>query len=94
MAACDNAIKFPDQTYDFERAVTDFEQRSRLVDYFQYVLTDSEFQQVIRVSHENAATATPEDRAEATAIANELLELFGSKHQGFVHEFTGKNPGH
>jgi hypothetical protein len=90
--ACDDATKFPDHKYDFDRAVTEFEQRSRLVDYFQYLLTDSEFQQVISLSHENAAKTTPEDRAEAASIKNELLELFGSQHKNFVRELTGKIP--
>jgi hypothetical protein len=55
--ACGEAIKFPDPAYNFDRAVVEFEQGSRLVDYFQYVITDLEFQRVIRIGQENATKA-------------------------------------
>jgi len=90
--ACADAEKFAADVYDFDRAVVAFEQGPRIVDYFQYVITDLELQRVMCINQENAAKATPEDRAEAASIANELLEVFSSQHKGFAREFIEKIP--
>jgi hypothetical protein len=77
----------PAQAYNFEKCVGEFEQRVRLVDYFQYVLTDSELRKAIDLSAEKAASVGPEERAQAAILANELVEVFQPRYDFIEREF-------
>src|ERR1700730_3619944 len=59
---------FPSISYDFDLAVAQFEQKIRLVDFFQYAVTDSELEHLITSSKEAAAKVAPDDKADATKI--------------------------
>jgi hypothetical protein len=91
---CRNALtdleRVPHQPYDFERAVTEFEQSIRLPDQFEYVLTESELRQAMIVCKEKAAAVTPDARAHANSLANELLDVFRPHYkdlsQGFIDD--------
>jgi hypothetical protein len=80
------------QAYDFEKCVGEFEQRVRLVDYFQYVLTESELRKVIDLSAEKAINVPPEQRAQAAILANELVELFQPRYDFIEREFFPRIP--
>jgi hypothetical protein len=84
--------ELPAQAYDFEKCVGEFEQRIRLVDYFQYVLTESELRKVIDLSAEKAASVAPEQRAQAAILANELLEVFQPRYDFIKREFFPRLP--
>jgi len=56
--------------------VTEFEQNVRLVDHFQYALTDSELRRTISLKKEQAAKVASENRTRATHIVNGLLGDF------------------
>lgn len=84
--------QFPSQIYDFDQSVRQFEQRARLVDYFQYIATDPELRQVITLCSEAAAKAAPEVRTQAAMIANELLRTFQPKYEFVNREFLAKIP--
>jgi len=82
---------FPSISYDFDLAVAEFEQKIRLVDFFQYAVTDSELEHLITSSKEAAAKVAPDDKADATKIATGLLEVF--RPQGtFVRGLIEKVP--
>ncbi len=82
---------FPRESYDFNRSVAEFEQKIRLVDLFQYVVTASEMGLVVASAREAAAKISLEDRTQATTIANGLLEVF--RPQGaFIRELMEKIP--
>jgi len=78
--------KFPSDKYDFDRTVIEFEQTIRLVDHFEYVISETELQRLIASFGAQAAKASPEDRAQATKLANELLGVFRSRPEGFIRE--------
>jgi hypothetical protein len=82
----------PMQAYDFEKCVGEFEQRHRLVDYFQYVVTDSDLRQLIELSAEKAANVAPEQRTQAAILANEFLDVFQPKYDFIDREFLPKLP--
>jgi hypothetical protein len=83
---------FPAEAYDFDRAVTELEQNLRLVDYFQYVVTDSELRRAIILCKEKAAKVAPEDRVAAANIGSELLGVFHPRYELFDREFIKKIP--
>jgi hypothetical protein len=88
-----NARKPPGaKKFDYDRAVSEFEQSVRLVDQFQYVLTNSELERVAASLNEEAAKVSPEDRAAATKIANDLIGAFRPHYESFVCKGIEKLP--
>jgi len=92
----ENAISdfrgFPINSYDFEAAVKAFEEYARLADYFQYLITESEFRRAITIAREQAASVSPEQRIQARRIADELLGLFLPKFGYLDSEILAKIP--
>jgi hypothetical protein len=93
---CEMAIsevnQFPLGLYDFERAVTEFEQSIRLTDYFQYARTESELSLIIGSYHELAAKVSPEDRLRAFGFANDRLEILRRECEDFARDFINYIP--
>ncbi len=77
---------FPTGQYDFDHAVNELEQRVRIVDCFEYVLSDTELQRVVAWSKAQAAKMSSEDKAQAAKIADDLLGIFRSRPNGFVRK--------
>jgi hypothetical protein len=82
----------PEGSYDFEQAVGQFEQKVRLPDFFQYVVTAPELRQVIEAFKRDGAKASPAQKEQAAKIATEVLAVFSPKHDGLVHDFTKQIP--
>jgi hypothetical protein len=82
----------PEGSYDFEQAVAQFEQKVRLPDFFQYVVTAPELRQVIEAVRRDGAKASPAQKEQAAKIATEVLAVFSPKHDGLVHDFTKQIP--
>jgi hypothetical protein len=87
-----NLRALPMQAYDFGKCVGDFEQKERLVNYFQYVVTDSELQRLSELSAEKAAAVASAERAQAAILANELVEVFQPRYDFIDREFLPKIP--
>lgn len=83
---------FPVNTYDFTRAVAEVEKSWRLVDLFQYVVTEEEMSRIIVSSAEGAGRVSPEHRSETKTIANELLEVFRPQYDNFIREYIDQIP--
>ena len=83
---------FPVNTYDFARAVAEVEKSWRLVDLFQYVVTEEEMHRIIVASAEEAGRVSPEDRAQSEKIANELLAVFRPQYDNLIREYIDKIP--
>src|SRR5262249_31473014 len=83
---------FPVNTYDFTRAVAEVEKSWRLVDLFQYVVTEEEMSRIILWSAEGAERVPREHRSETKTIANELLEVFRPQYDNFILEYIDKIP--
>jgi hypothetical protein len=82
----------PEGAYDFERAIAEFEQKARLPDFFQYLVTVPELRQIIEAFKRDAAKATPEQKEQAAKIATEVFAVFSPKHEGLVLDFTKQIP--
>jgi hypothetical protein len=82
----------PEGSYDFERAVAEFEQKVRLPDFFQYVVTVPELRQIIEAFKREAAKVKPEQKEQAGKIATQVLAAFSPKHDGLVRDFTKQIP--
>jgi hypothetical protein len=83
---------FRKESYDFDRAVAEFEHKIRLVDLFQYVVTDSELRQAIEGFKNDVAKVAPDDKTQAAKIATELLGVFSPQHDGLVRDFIKEIP--
>jgi hypothetical protein len=85
-----NLKTFTGDTYDFDRAVTEFEQNVRLVDFFQYAFTASELERVMASFKESASKIAPEDRTQAAKLSDALVEVFRRRPDGYVRDFLQK----
>ncbi len=83
---------FPVKTYDFTRAVAEVEKSWRLVDLFQYVVTEEEMGRIIVSSAKDAGRVSPESRTESEQITNELLAVFRPNYDNFIREYIDKIP--
>src|SRR5260370_4728509 len=81
---------FPDERYDFDRTVSEFEQKIRLVDFFQYAVTDSDLRQLIAFFKAGATKVAPEDRAQAAKLTDELLGIFRPRPEGYLRDLIEK----
>jgi len=84
--ACTEFKKVPKAKYDYATAVAEFEQQIRVPEVFDRVLSESEFRQMIDDFRLQAEKVSPEQRAKATKITNDLLEAFRSRAEGFISE--------
>jgi hypothetical protein len=84
--ACSDFKRLPRGKYDHWAGVAEFEQRVWLPEVFDRVLSESEFHQMIDNFRLQAAKVPPEQRARATKIANDLLEAFRSRAEGFISD--------
>ena len=78
--------------FDYDRAVSEFEQSVRLVDQFQYVVTSSELRRIVDFFKDEASKVSAEDRANAAKIANDLIGTFRPHYEGFVREGIERLP--
>jgi len=74
----------------FDRAVSEFERKNRLVDFFRYAFTDSDIRRTIEAIKQKASKATPEEKAYGGKLAERLLELFRTRPEGYVASFLQK----
>ncbi len=72
--------------FDFDSAVTEFEQSVRLVDHFDYAISKVDLRSMITSAATKAEAAAPEHRIQARKIANDFLEIFRSRRRGWVGE--------
>lgn len=84
-AALSDVSKFPINQYDYEEALTEFEEKTRVVDYFTYILSESDLQQVVLTAKTQAHNVAPERRAQAEQLASEFLGIFRSRYDLYVH---------
>src|SRR5271165_4381772 len=84
--------KFPAEQYDFERAVSDLEQKIRIVDYFLYCVSETELERQVVSLQSEAENISPEERAQAAKIANEFLGVFRSRYDSLLREHFQRLP--
>jgi hypothetical protein len=84
--------KFPTERYDFDRALREFEQSIRIVDYFACAVPDWDMERLIASSRTNAKNVSPEVKAKAAQLVHEFFGVFRPRYDTFFSEQIGKVP--
>ncbi len=84
--AASDLEQFPKGKYDFDCVVNEFEQKARLVDCFQYALSETELQHVVASSRAEAEKTSAEERAQAARITHDLLEVVLKRYDAYLRE--------
>jgi hypothetical protein len=85
-SAVEGLEQFPPGRYEYKRAVEEFEQSVRIIDCFQYAISDSDMERLIHSCAAQAEQVAPETRAKASRIANELINVFRSRYDSYLRE--------
>ncbi len=79
--------RFPPDQYNFDYAVRELERTVRLpVDCFGYIISETDLQRLADSCKTQAATLSPEDRAQAARITHDLLEVFRKRYDAYIRE--------
>ena len=84
----------PAAKYDFDRAVAEFEQKIRIVHYFQYAISESDLQTLVASAKVQAENAPFEERAQAAKIVDELLGVFQFRYDAYLGNYLPQLPAY